>query len=104
MTSSFESGRMGSILTLQERLLSVLACRVNYVAIGWDKNLTPTLEGLDPMMVRVLCELECQCFTIDVSDVHLLEYLILFISFIWGHFAVDINLNLSASLQTILLI
>ncbi|CAH8623406.1 unnamed protein product [Schistosoma rodhaini] len=72
-TSSFESGRMGSILTLQERLLSVLACRyvsnviidapyvippslldhfnVNYVAIGWDKNLTPTLEGLDPMMV-----------------------------------------------------
>nr|CAH8863728.1 unnamed protein product [Trichobilharzia regenti] len=72
-TSSFESGRMGSILTLQERLLSVLACRyvsnviidapyvipatlldhfkVNYVAIGWDKNLTPTLEGLDPMMI-----------------------------------------------------
>ncbi|CAH8818858.1 unnamed protein product [Schistosoma curassoni] len=55
-TSSFESGRMGSIRTLQERLLSVLACRyvsnviidapyvippnlldhfnVNYVAIG----------------------------------------------------------------------
>ncbi|RTG84104.1 uncharacterized protein DC041_0011480, partial [Schistosoma bovis] len=30
-TSSFESGRMGSILTLQERLLSVLACRVSYV-------------------------------------------------------------------------
>ncbi|TNN21133.1 Ethanolamine-phosphate cytidylyltransferase isoform 1 [Schistosoma japonicum] len=72
-TSSFENGQIGSILTLQERLLSVLACRyvsnviidapyvipaslldhfkVNYVAIGWDKKLTPTLEGLDPMKI-----------------------------------------------------
>ncbi|TPP67128.1 Ethanolamine-phosphate cytidylyltransferase, partial [Fasciola gigantica] len=69
--ASFESKRMGSILTLQERLLSVLACRyvnnviidapyeipatlldhfkVNFVAVGLDTKLSPTVDGRDPM-------------------------------------------------------
>ncbi|VDO91898.1 unnamed protein product [Schistosoma margrebowiei] len=39
VTSSFESGRMGSILTLQERLLSVLACRVSCLFFSSISNL-----------------------------------------------------------------
>ncbi|KAA0190676.1 ethanolamine-phosphate cytidylyltransferase [Fasciolopsis buskii] len=64
---------MGSILTLQERLLSVLACRyvnnviidapyevpaslldhfkVDFVAVGLDTKLSPTSDGRDPMRI-----------------------------------------------------
>ncbi|CAL8108870.1 unnamed protein product [Calicophoron daubneyi] len=71
--ANFESRRMGCIMTLQERLLSVLACRyvhnviidapykipaslldnfkVNYVVVGMDTKLIPTLDGEDPMLI-----------------------------------------------------
>ncbi|CAH8457311.1 unnamed protein product [Dicrocoelium dendriticum] len=50
-TAVFNNRRMGTILTLQERLLSVLACRVNFVIVGQDTRLMPYKNGLDPMRI-----------------------------------------------------
>ncbi|TGZ68868.1 hypothetical protein CRM22_004036 [Opisthorchis felineus] len=72
-TATYENRRLGTILTLQERLLSVLACRyvcnvvidapykitgrfldhfkVNYVVVGKDTELRLLTNGEDPMKI-----------------------------------------------------